>query len=96
MSSAIATLIDWDFETLSLTQWIDPTGATWLVDYSAPSCIGLVKEVLEHHFLNKIWGTSRGLGTTRTPRRKAYSFDWLRGNQSARIFFTHEGNMLFI
>jgi hypothetical protein len=61
MSSAIATLIDWDFEPLSLTQWIDPTGATWVIDYEVPSCIGLAKEVLEHHFLCKIWRTSFSL-----------------------------------
>ena len=46
MSSAIATLIDWDFEPMSLTQWIGPTGATWVVDYAFPSCIGLVKDCL--------------------------------------------------
>ena len=48
---------------MSLTQWIDPTGATWVVDYAFPSCIGLVKEVLEHHLQNKIWHVSRCSGT---------------------------------
>ena len=58
MSSAIATLMDWDFEPLTPSQWIDPTGSTWIIDYDAPSCIGLAKEVLEHHFLRKIWTSS--------------------------------------
>ena len=59
MASAIATLIDWDFEPTAYDHWIDPAGNSWIIDYQEPSCISLAKEVLQHFFLEKIWGASR-------------------------------------
>ena len=60
MASAIATLIDWDFEPTAYDHWIDPAGNSWIIDYQEPSCISLAKEVLQHFFLEKIRGVSRG------------------------------------
>jgi hypothetical protein len=73
-------------EPLSLTQWIDPTGATWVVDYSAQSCIGLVKEVLEHRFQNKIWETSRGLGATRAHQAEKHIATGLEATRAQALF----------
>ena len=67
MASAIATLLDWSFEPLAYDRWVDPTGCTWQLDYETPSCISLVKEVLQHFFLQRIWSTSRGSNLAADP-----------------------------
>ena len=55
MGSAIATLWDWGFVPIAYDQWTDPTGATWFLDYNNPCCIAVAREVLEHHFMQRMW-----------------------------------------
>ena len=55
LSSAIATLLDFDWAVPSITQWVSPDGASWVVDFSAPNLIQMVKELLMHYFQASLW-----------------------------------------
>ena len=50
LSSAIATLLDFDWAVPSITQWVSPDGAVWELGFSAPNLIQMVKELLQHFF----------------------------------------------
>ena len=55
LSSAIATLLDFDWAVPSITHWVSPDGAVWELDFSAPNLIQMVKKLLLHYFQASLW-----------------------------------------
>ena len=64
MSSAVATLLDWQFRPVSFNFWIDPDGLSWLLDPKDPNFVGAAKEVLRHHFHKAAWAAVTPDGAT--------------------------------
>ncbi len=58
LSSAIATLLDWQFYPVSPSHWIDPEGRSWFIVPKAPKCVAAARGVLSYHFQKRIWATA--------------------------------------
>ena len=50
MSSAAATLVDFDWQAPEVDYCISPDGIPWQVDFKEQNFEGMIREVLEHSF----------------------------------------------
>ena len=55
ISSAIATLLDHGWHLDSISEWTDPAGNKWGIDFAEPLIVDQVKEVLVETFGHHVW-----------------------------------------
>ncbi len=91
MSSAIATLRDWNFCPVSFDMWVDLDGRSWILGPKDPNFVGAAKEVLKFHFNKQAWAAITPGGATPGPPdlqpshqlRKQY----LKGESGRHLYF---------
>ena len=67
MSSAAATILDFEWDIPAINEWISPDSVAWSIDYADPNLEGMLREVLSHYFQLAIWHKAKACETVSSP-----------------------------